>query len=764
MDRPVRAVWAASRAAIRRRRLQTIVITLVVLLSTTTLVIGLGMLNASNAPFDQAFSASKGAHLTVAFDPARITMQQLDATARAPGVTAAAGPFQTAQLPHPLLSGFGYMSDLLVVGRADPGGPVERVTLTSGRWVSGPGEIVLGDHSSSSLLGHTLTSPGLPALTVVGTAASATLTANGWVSPQQMASLNPNGIQMLYRFSGGQADQGLRTLTADVPGRAIQGSQSYLAVKRQFQLTYNQMIPFIVVFGTLALVVSVLIIANAVSGAVISGFRQIGIMKSLGFTPVQVTSVYVVMIAVPALAGCVAGLVTGDLIANTLGAILARGVSLPPTAVAGAWTDLAAALAILALTALSAIIPAVRAGRLPAVQAISTRSVGRAGRGRRMQRLLARAPLPRPVSLGLSLPLARPGRGALSLAIIFVATTATVFAAGLHETVVRIQGSGPHSQAALSVVPAPPAVQAGWVPPDARSVLAQLRSQPGTAQVMAEAVVAVSASGVGGHLFLKAYEGDDSTFLTGQLLSGRLFRGPGEALATEGFLKAHNTRIGDTLNLTAGDHHTTLRIVGSVAAPGDNIEAGWSTMAALSPMVQHEGFLVRLKPGADPAALTAAFSPPERSGLVVTSSRDSSHAILDGLFLMFTVIICVAAGLGVLNAAVLTTRDRSRDIGVLKALGMSPRQVRSMVIISMGVLGVLGGLAAIPAGVLAHHWIAVFTGDLINSGMRQNWIHVYSIPLLAAVGCAGVLIAVLGALLPAGWAARTRTATVLRSE
>jgi len=48
----MRAVWLAARAAVRRRRLQTVTIGIVILLSTATIVVALGLLDASSAPFE----------------------------------------------------------------------------------------------------------------------------------------------------------------------------------------------------------------------------------------------------------------------------------------------------------------------------------------------------------------------------------------------------------------------------------------------------------------------------------------------------------------------------------------------------------------------------------------------------------------------------------------------------------------------------------------------------------------------------------------
>lgn len=115
------AVWRASRAAVRRRRLQTFVIGLVVLCSTTTVLLALGLLDAASSPFDRAYAAQRGAHTVATFDTAKVSPGQLERTARQPGVEAAAGPFGQGVVDVP--EGWLWMSggSLTVVGRADPG-------------------------------------------------------------------------------------------------------------------------------------------------------------------------------------------------------------------------------------------------------------------------------------------------------------------------------------------------------------------------------------------------------------------------------------------------------------------------------------------------------------------------------------------------------------------------------------------------------------------------------------------------------------------
>ena len=78
------------RSGVRRRRVQSWVTGLVAAAAVTASVLGVGLLVASRAPFDDAFAAQRGAHLSVRADPGHVTQAQLAASAAAPRDEAAA--------------------------------------------------------------------------------------------------------------------------------------------------------------------------------------------------------------------------------------------------------------------------------------------------------------------------------------------------------------------------------------------------------------------------------------------------------------------------------------------------------------------------------------------------------------------------------------------------------------------------------------------------------------------------------------------------
>lgn len=122
------------------------------------------------------------------------------------------------------------------------------------------------------------------------------------------------------------------------------------------------------------------------------------------------------------------------------------------------------------------------------------------------------------------------------------------------------------------------------------------------------------------------------------------------------------------------------------------------------------------------------------------------------------------AALGVFNTVVLNTRERRRDLGMLKSIGMTPAQVTVMVVTSMTALGAFGSLLGIPLGIVAHRLVVPAMANGAQIELPGFMLHVYPVGLLALLVLAGIVIAAAGAYFPARTAARTTIAQVLHNE
>jgi putative ABC transport system permease protein len=142
----------------------------------------------------------------------------------------------------------------------------------------------------------------------------------------------------------------------------------------------------------------------------------------------------------------------------------------------------------------------------------------------------------------------------------------------------------------------------------------------------------------------------------------------------------------------------------------------------------------------------------------------SQAAVVISTATILTLVLTVVAALGVFNTVVLNARERRRDLGMLKSIGMTPRQVTVMMVTSMGVLGVLGGAIGVPLGLAAHRVVAPAMLQAGQSDVFDFVIDVYEPYTLVVLALVGIVIAVLGAFIPARNAARTTIAEVLHNE
>lgn len=776
------AVWRAARAAVRRRRLQTVVIGVVVLFSTAALVVAVALLDASSAPFERAFAAQRGAHVVAAFEPGTPD-EDLEATAAAAGVAAAAGPFDQVVLelgddPGALVPGLTG-GPLTVVGRDDPAGDVDRVDLWKGSWPDAPGEIVLNvvpDPDAPDemfALGTALDFNDGRSMVVVGYAYSLSGTADAWVGAEQAAALDPTASQMLYRLDAAanqaEIEEAEAAITAGLPADALLASQSYLLVKEAVAAGPGVYVPFLVVFGVLGIAMAVLIVANVVSGAVVSGFKHIGVLKTLGFTPRQVVAVYLVMVSVPASIGSAAGTALGTAAAGPLVSDAFQGLGFAGDTGARPWVVAAALLGMPLVVLLAALVPASRARRLSAAAAISAGSAPRPRRGSGLQHRLAGTRLPRAVSLGLGLPAARPGRSLMTMSSVVLAVTTVTFATGLVASVTAYQEAADRVDAyQVSVYPG----EGGTGPElgDAETE-ALLRSLDGSAHVTANLIATLDVVGHNKSVDVSFLRGDHAS-LDYPLVAGRWLEGPGEVAAPSAVLDDYGLEVGDEVVLASASGRGTATVVGELMSGGpgpDGFFADWDALPGILPdhteYADTMSYYVGLADGADPEAFMAEVEAAD-PGRTAWENEPDLTAVMGvvGAAVALTVMLAAVAAVGVFNTVVLNTRERRRDLAMLKSIGMTPRQVVAMTVTSMAALGAVGGLAAIPLGVLAHRLVIPLVAEAARVKLPESLLAVWQAPELAALAFAGAVIAVLGAWIPARSAARMTIADALRSE
>ncbi|MSR54521.1 MAG: ABC transporter permease [Gemmataceae bacterium] len=154
-------------------------------------------------------------------------------------------------------------------------------------------------------------------------------------------------------------------------------------------------------------------------------------------------------------------------------------------------------------------------------------------------------------------------------------------------------------------------------------------------------------------------------------------------------------------------------------------------------------------------------------GLFLQMAR--RNVLLIGFTMDFVALLALTvACLGIMNTMFTAVLERTRDIGVMKAVGAKDRQILIMFLIEGGMIGLVGGWLGVLVG-----WVVSFPGDNValrlireqdeNMVATETVFH-YPIWLVLGAPVFAMLVTTLAGILPARRAARIEPVVALRSE
>ena len=364
----------------------------------------------------------------------------------------------------------------------------------------------------------------------------------------------------------------------------------------------------------------------------------------------------------------------------------------------------------------------------------------------------------------------------VTLAALAFGATAVIFAVGLHSSLARAaaaqeltttvpvqvqqNGPGPGPQQAPS---------AAQLAAQLTALHAALRAQPGTAHLVTVYNTLISGAGVGQNVHAFAF-GGDAAWTGYSLIAGRWYLGDGEVDVNTAYLTQSGLAVGDSTTLRIGSAQVPVRIVGEVFQPNKNphLYASARTLPGVASADNFWQVDVGLKQGVSTTAyigsLDSALSDAGSPFRAFTPGGGQFYVIAIALIGLLSLMVAVAAALGVLNTVLMSTRDKVHDLGIFKSLGMRPGQLTVMVICWIVAPAIVAGAIAAPAAIALNTATLHAMGSTAGTGIPASFTAVFTVARLALLSLAALGIAVLGALLPATWAARSRAATALRAE
>jgi putative ABC transport system permease protein len=556
-------------------------------------------------------------------------------------------------------------------------------------------------------------------------------------------------------------------IAGDLPASAVTGRISYLDTQRGVNGTADLYVPVLLAFAVFALLAAAFTIANVVGGIVLTGYRDIGVMKAVGFTAGQISATLLAQILVPVALGAAAGVVAGTIASQPTVRSTTRSFGLPaawivsPAVVGGVF------VVALGVAAFAALIPALRAGRLDPVAAITRGTMPPTGRvvgG--IRRFGLRLPVALPVRLGITSGVAHPGRATMTLGALVVGVAAVTFAVGMNLSLLRVMTQLDRNEAA----PVRAELHGGG---DPAAITATFTGHPDTAHVVAVGQTDVAIRGAGGAPFV-GYDGP-SDWIGFALIHGRWFAGPGEAVVPTNVLRQTGLHLGDSLELRHDGRAVTVVLVGeifdTVQESEDHlvVRGTWADVSAVDPSARIDRWELQPRAGVSAHDYRSELIDATHRALPIFAEDDATS---DAGFLLFlsvvtamgVVLVAISLG-GVFNTVLLETRQRTRELAVLKAVGLSPSRVVAMIESSVVPIGLLAGVIGVPIGLVIERAVLAYMGETAaRTAIPESSFDVFGPLALVGLGLAGLVIAAVGAFLPAQRAARVRIAPVLQAE
>jgi putative ABC transport system permease protein len=512
--------------------------------------------------------------------------------------------------------------------------------------------------------------------------------------------------------------------------------------------------------GLLAFLLCGILIVNIMAFLLARQVRQIGIMKAIGATPTQVVGLYYFSVACLGTLGALLGVPLGVLGGKGYAAFAARELNFTIfTTQLPLWVYLALVAAAIAVPALAATVPILRGTRITVLQALADHGLGAATATEGGPARSSRALLPRPLKLALRAAFRRRGRTLFAIATLALGLTIFAIALNLRATLSSTLSQSALTQGfdlsvffgrAYSVDRIAPALEG------VEGVRETVYWHGGFGSIAhSDATLSNTYPIVAPPVPTRLL---DPVMLEGAWFDGDLARA---VIVNHQLARAEpSVVVGATLDLRIGTRTERLRVAGII-----------KEMGALPTLYLPRGTLLQITGEGDATTnlrVVAAQADRaaqlelsrrvehrlEAAGIdVSTTVRKTEHLkliedhlkVITNFLLASSLLALIVAGLGLISTMGINMVERTREIGILRAIGATPRGIGAMIWAEGLLIGVLSWVVGLALAVPLSDVVSQFFGSLIFDTPLDLTVSSAGAPLAFVVMAVFVAVATLSA-------------------
>jgi len=778
-------------ANIRRDLLRTTLLCLTIALASLLFIISLASMAGMEAPVEKMLDRQKAAHMLISFDARIYPPSKISGWFSGDERVEEIGTFwpyvQTSG--RPMKGGKLFGDTLRLTERIVSSVGIDQLKFINGKEQASPapGEIWLPTSTAQSgniEVGDIIeipTNEGAIEYTVSAIVVDPHYSSGFsnpvrvWIAPGELAAIYTP--RMLQNFQLGVhlkdiSDQEAvwRDFSSGLEGGFAGGITTYKDGLNSYGTMLRMLAVMILIFGIISLVVAMFIISSTISGVIMANYRTFGVLKSLGYTPSNVSSIFQIQFLLLSLVAVPLGIVAGWGLSKQLIAIMLKSIGTIDTALPFVEPASITLLTMVGIIAITAAISGRKAGQIKAASSIRFGAPEQGVKRRIPANLTWAKYLPLSLVIGLK-NAASGGRRIIYDLMIFTITAFVLFFSinvynSMQETGKNLPFWG-FDGSEINVK-----VNANDFTMRYETVKKYLKAFPGV-----QTIAGLSISGdallpptdiraalpISGHII----DGDADAigFIN---LEGRNPSAVGEISLGVNLVKDYGYKLGDEVKLDVFGQPLTFTLIGVFQGSSNN--GYWYRMTLDSSLQADPNFL------------------PDTVGMITTDEVDRQiimddlevqlgeavdveasekfieaqlNQIVGGIGLVVTflsVVFLLVSSVSIFNSTTIGIHESKRQLGIYNALGYTRTQIRFILVNKSVVVGLIGTLLGLGAfWLLAQPLMSSLTAGV---GMPQfpiifDVIHSFlAIPLI-------IFVSMLSAWIPSNNISKIKARTLI---